>query len=54
MSYGLIIWDIPLIKRSARNELLSILACIILGMIIGKILIGVALTCIDGTAYTII
>jgi len=35
MSYGLIIWDIPLIKRSARNELLSILACIIFGMIIG-------------------
>lgn len=35
MSYGLIIWDLPLIKRSARNELLSILACIIFGMLIG-------------------
>ncbi len=36
MSYGLIIWDLPLIKRSARNELLSILACTILGMLFGK------------------
>lgn len=36
MSYGLIIWDLPLIKKSAMNELLSILACIIYGMIIGK------------------
>ena len=36
MSYGLIIWDLPLIKRSARNEVVSILACIIFGMIIGK------------------
>ena len=36
MSYGLIIWDLPLIKRSARNELVSILACIIFGMLIGK------------------
>jgi hypothetical protein len=40
MSYGLIIWDHPLIKRSARNELLSILACIIFGMLIGKMLVG--------------
>lgn len=36
MSYGLIIWDLPLIKRSARNELLSILACVIFGMLFGK------------------
>ena len=36
MSYGLIIWDLALIKRSARNELLSILACIIFGMLFGK------------------
>mmetsp|Transcript_27488 Transcript_27488/g.44705 ORF Transcript_27488/g.44705 Transcript_27488/m.44705 type:complete len:377 (+) Transcript_27488:134-1264(+) len=35
MSYGLIIWDLALIKRSARNELLSILACIIFGMLFG-------------------
>mmetsp|Transcript_8098 Transcript_8098/g.12124 ORF Transcript_8098/g.12124 Transcript_8098/m.12124 type:complete len:378 (+) Transcript_8098:158-1291(+) len=35
MSYGLVIWDLPMIKRSARNELLSILACIIFGMLIG-------------------
>ncbi|KAL7529526.1 hypothetical protein ACHAXR_003014 [Thalassiosira sp. AJA248-18] len=35
MSYGLIIWDLPLIKRSARNEVLSILVCIIFGLIIG-------------------
>ena len=35
MSYGLIIWDIPLIKRSARNEILSIVICIIYGLIIG-------------------
>ena len=31
----LIIWDLPLIKRSMRNELLSILVCIIYGLIIG-------------------
>jgi len=36
MSYGLIIWDLPLIKRSARNELLSILACTIFGVLFGK------------------
>jgi hypothetical protein len=36
MSYGLIIWDLPLIKRSVANELLSIVACIIFGMLIGK------------------
>ncbi|KAL9179911.1 hypothetical protein ACHAXT_007881 [Thalassiosira profunda] len=35
MSYGLIIWDWPLIKRSARNEILSIVCCIVLGFIIG-------------------
>lgn len=38
ISYGLIIWDLPLIKRSARNELLSILACVIFGMLFGKCL----------------
>jgi len=36
MSYGLIIWDLPLIKRSVANELVSIVACIIFGMLIGK------------------
>jgi len=35
MSYGLIIWDLPLIKRSVRNEMVSILICIVLGIIIG-------------------
>jgi len=50
MSYGLIIWDLPLIKRSARNELLSILACIIFGMLIGKMLVG-GLTSHICTAY---
>ena len=32
---GMIIWDVPLIKRSMKNELLSILLCIVLGMIVG-------------------
>ena len=32
---GLIIQDVPLIKRSMKNELLSILLCIVLGLIIG-------------------
>ena len=36
MSYGLIIWDIPLIKRSMKNELLSIMYIIIFGFLIGK------------------
>lgn len=36
MSYGLIIWDIPLIKRSMKNELLSIIYIIIFGFLIGK------------------
>ena len=35
MAYGMIIWDVPLIKRSMKNELLSILLCIVLGMIVG-------------------
>lgn len=35
-SYGLIIWDKELMKRSARNELLSIACCICLGFIIGE------------------
>ena len=33
MAYGMIIWDVPLIKRSMKNELLSILLCIVLGLI---------------------
>ena len=36
MSYVLIIWDLPLIKRSAKHELLSILYCIIFGLLIGE------------------
>ena len=36
MSYGLIIWDIPLIKQSMKNELLSIMYIIIFGFLIGK------------------
>lgn len=36
MSYGLIIWDIPLIKRSMKNELLSIMYIITFGFLIGK------------------
>ena len=36
MSYGLVIWDTKLIKRSARNELVSILICVLFGVIIGK------------------
>ena len=35
MAYGLVIWDWPLIKRSARHEILSIVCCIVLGLIIG-------------------
>jgi len=35
MSYGLVIWDVPLINRSARNEICSIVICIIYGLIIG-------------------
>jgi len=35
MAYGLIIWDVPLIKRSMKNEILSVLLCIVLGLIIG-------------------
>lgn len=35
MSYGLIIWDLKLIKRSMRNEIVSIIICVIFGLIIG-------------------
>jgi len=35
MAYGLIIQDVPLIKRSMKNEILSVLLCIVLGLIIG-------------------
>ena len=37
MSYGVVIWDLPLVKRSARNEILSIAICVLLGFIIGEI-----------------
>ena len=37
MSYGLVIWDLPLIKRSARNEIFSVVICVVLGLIIGEI-----------------
>jgi len=38
MSYGLVIWDLQLqlIKRSARNEIVSVILCIVYGLIIGK------------------
>jgi len=35
MAYGVIIWDWPLIKRSVKIELISIILCLILGLIIG-------------------
>jgi len=35
MSYGLVIWDLRLIKRSIRNELISIVMCVLFGLIIG-------------------
>jgi uncharacterized hydrophobic protein (TIGR00271 family) len=35
MSYGFIIWDVPLIKKSVRNELVSIVICLFFGLIIG-------------------
>mmetsp|Transcript_23233 Transcript_23233/g.54787 ORF Transcript_23233/g.54787 Transcript_23233/m.54787 type:complete len:347 (+) Transcript_23233:271-1311(+) len=35
MSYGVIIWDVPLIKRSAIIECVSILLCLVFGAIIG-------------------
>ncbi|KAL7547305.1 hypothetical protein ACHAWF_010626 [Thalassiosira exigua] len=35
MSYGLIISDLKLIKRSMRNEIVSIIICVIFGLIIG-------------------
>jgi hypothetical protein len=31
-----VIWDLPLIKRSARNEIISVFICVVLGFIIGK------------------
>lgn len=34
MSYGLIIWDLPLIKRSMKNEILSIIICVIFGVLL--------------------
>lgn len=34
MSYGLVIWDIDLIKKSAKVELISIIICILFGCII--------------------
>ena len=36
MAYGVIIWDIDLIKRSMRNEVLSIIVCLILGLLVGE------------------
>ena len=36
MAYGVIIWDIDLIKRSMRNEVLSIIVCIFLGLLVGE------------------
>ena len=35
MSYGLCIWDVKLIRRSARNEICSIIICILYGLLIG-------------------
>ena len=37
MSYGLIIWDTKLIWRSARNEVCSIIICILFGLLIGAL-----------------
>ena len=34
MAYGLCIWDLPLIKRSIRNEVISVGICVIFGVII--------------------
>ena len=34
MSYGLVIWDIDLIKKSAKVELISIIICILFGCIL--------------------
>lgn len=39
MSYGLVIWDWTLIKRSMRNETVSIVICVLFGVLIGKLLI---------------
>ncbi len=35
MAYGVVIWDWPLIKRSVKIELISIILCLILGLIFG-------------------
>ena len=35
ISYGVIIWDTTLIKRSLRNELVSIIICFVFGLIVG-------------------
>ena len=35
MSYGLVIWDLPLIRRSIRNELVSVLIGVAFGVGIG-------------------
>ena len=35
MSYGVIIWDVPLIKRSALIESVSIFLCLVLGAVVG-------------------
>lgn len=37
MSYGFTIQDFPLVKRSIRNEAISILICVIFGFILGAI-----------------
>lgn len=34
MSYGLVIWDLPLIKKSAITELVSLIICIFFGAIL--------------------
>ena len=39
MSYGLVIWDWTLIKRSMRNETVSIVICVLFGVLIDKLLI---------------
>ncbi|KAL7529681.1 hypothetical protein ACHAXR_003090 [Thalassiosira sp. AJA248-18] len=48
ISYGAVIWDLPLIYRSARNELISVALCVVFGVIIGKIqFLCTASYCID-------
>ena len=43
MAYGVIIWDIDLIKRSMRNEVLSIIVCLVLGLLVGEYIVLVSL-----------